>query len=427
MSADDRVLSGKLGRLGRLAALGPRAGMALARGVIGQDEGGAGFGGALFDTLGRLKGGSLKLGQLLAQVGDDLPAGARLRLGELYASAPPLDPDALARVLTAELGASPEERFRSFDRQPLAAASLGQVHRAVLHDGTEVAVKIQYPGADEALRHDLELLEGALGTASLGGALLDVRGWLVALREATLAELDYTAEQARLERMRAALAPWPDLVIPRVHGEVSSKRVLTLGFIPGPTLHAWMDGPALGSARAAQGRRLVRAVLAPPLLAGIVNADAHPGNFLVTPQGALGLVDFGAVVSLPAARQEGLRGLFGALLEPQAPAPPRAIEILEEAGMPLRLPEARARRFAADLFAILRPAFQGPYDFARGSVLGGLGRLKQERPLDSLGGRPTPDVLPLLRALVGVHHALVRLGVPVDVRAEAQALLAVRA
>ncbi len=427
MSADDRVLSGKLGRLGRLAALGPRAGMALARGVIGQDEGGAGFGGALFDTLGRLKGGSLKLGQLLAQVGDDLPAGARLRLGELYASAPPLDPDALARVLTAELGASPEERFRSFDRQPLAAASLGQVHRAVLHDGTEVAVKIQYPGADEALRHDLELLEGALGTASLGGALLDVRGWLVALREATLAELDYTAEQARLERMRAALAPWPDLVIPRVHGEVSSKRVLTLGFIPGPTLHAWMDGPALPAARAAQGRRLVRAVLAPPLLAGIVNADAHPGNFLVTPQGALGLVDFGAVVSLPAARQAGLIGLLGALLRPAAPDPARLLVILDEAGMPLRLPEARARRFAADLFTILHPAFQGPHDFARGSVLGGLGRLKQERPLDSLGGRPTPDVLPLLRALVGVHHALVRLGVPVDVRAEVQALLAVRA
>ncbi len=421
--SDDRVISGRLARLSRLAAMAPKAGLALARGLAGQEDDTGGVGGVLSDTLGKLKGGSLKLGQLLAQVGDDLPAGARLRLGELYASAPPLSADALAAALEEELGAPPERCFSRFDRSPFAAASLGQVHAATLPGGEEVAVKIQYPGAEEALQHDLALLAGAVGSASLGGALMDTRGFLVALRDATLAELDYEGERARLERMRAALAPWPDLVVPRVWSERSSRRVLTLERLPGPTLHAWMDQPQPAEARAAIGRLLVRAVLGPTLRSGMVNADAHPGNFLVGPDGRLGLVDFGAVVAVDPGIVAGLGALMSALVGDRRPSPEAARGLLEGAGMPLRLPPDRARRFAGEILDILWPAFRGPWDFSRDSRMGALGRLKQERPLDTLGGRPRPELLPILRALIGLHHALARLATPVDVRAELVALL----
>lgn len=420
----DRVISGRLGRLSRLAGMAPRAGLALARGVTGLDAEGAGLGAVLSDTLGKLKGGSLKLGQLLAQVGDDMPAGARLRLGELYAEAPPLSPDAVIGLLESELGAPVDTLYARFEREPFAAASLGQVHAAWSDDGTPLAVKIQYPGVEEALAHDLELLAGAVGTASLGGALLDARGWLVALRDATLGELDLGAEASRLERMAEASQGWPDLVIPKVYRQRSSRRVLTMDRLEGPTLHAWMERPPAPERRAALGRQVVRAVVGPALRRGLINADAHPGNFIVLSDGRLGLIDFGAVCELPEARRAGLLALIGVLMAPSRPSPQRTCAVLREAGMNLELPPARAERFAREIFEILRPGFQGPHDFERGSLMTPLGRLKQQRPLDTLGARPTPDVLPLLRALVGVHHALRRLGVPIDVRAELEQILA---
>lgn len=420
----DRVITGRLGRLSRLAGMAPRAGLALARGVTGMDAEGAQLGSVLSDTLGKLKGGSMKLGQLLAQVGDDMPAGARLRLGELYAGAPPLSPDAVIGLLEAELGAPVDRLYARFERQPFAAASLGQVHAAWLEDGTALAVKIQYPGVEEALAHDLELLAGAVGTASLGGALLDARGWLVALRESVLGELDLGAEAARLERMAGALEGWPDLVIPGVLRQRSSRRVLTMDRLEGPTLHAWMEHPPDPRRRAALGRQALRAIVGPALRSGLINADAHPGNFIVMSEGRLGLIDFGAVSELPQPRRTGLIALVAALMAPARPSAERITGLLRGAGMGLELPAARAERFAGEIFEILRPGFQGAHDFERDSLMTPLGRLKQQRPLDTLGARPTPDVLPLLRALVGVHHALRRLGVPIDVRAELSAILA---
>lgn len=422
MSDEGRVLTGRLRRLGRLSTLAPRAGLALARGALGGDEAGDALGGAISETLGRLKGGSLKLGQILAQVADDLPAGARLRLGRLYGEAPALDTDAVVAVLTEELGAPPSERFASFELTPFAAASLGQVHRAVLPDGTKVAVKVQYPGVEEALAHDLDLLSGATGTIGLGGALFDTRSYFVALRDATLAELDYASEAERLGRMRAALSPWVDLVVPRVHMAFSGRRVLTLDLLEGPTLHVWLDQATTEAARAAMGRQVARASFGPLLYAGLVNADAHPGNFVVL-DGRLGLVDFGAVVEVPRERVAGVERLLGLLVTGGEPGPEVVLSALEAAGFGSRLSRGRAASFGVELFRRLAPAFRGPHDFNQDPVMARVGELKLERPLDVMGTKPDPAILPVLRALVGVHHALRRLAVPVDLRAEVVGLL----
>ena len=164
--ADDRksVPRGRLRRLARVAALGPRTGARLASSVLrrgGSQEQVEKIGETVFATLGELKAGSLKVGQIFAQVSDGLPEPVRLRLGRLFSKAPTLDWAAVAEVLRAELEGEPEILFASIEREPFAAASLGQVHRATLHDGSLVAVKVQYPGVAEALEHDLDLL-GAL-------------------------------------------------------------------------------------------------------------------------------------------------------------------------------------------------------------------------------------------------------------------------
>lgn len=408
----DRIPTGRLARLARLAAVGPRAAIAAVRARVG-DADGEGVGRVIEETLGDLKAGSLELGQILAQVADDLPPAARVRLGRLFAEVPPMPMEAVRARLTALPGGP----FAAFEEAPFAAASLGQVHAARLPDGTEVAVKVQYADVADALAADLDLLRRTAATITAGGALFDGRAHFTALRDDTLAELDYLAEADRRARLAASVARWPDLVVPTAHRAWSSATVLTLDRLRGPTLHAWVDGAASLDDRAVLADRLIRAVFG-PLLEGVVNADAHPGNFVVLPD-ALGLLDFGAVRSF--AHADGMRTLLGTLLgESDVPL----ADALAATGIALELPPARRARYADAIAAIVRPMFAGPHDFAAHSITAGLGALKQRYPRDSLHLRLTPDAIALFRALLGLHHALRRLGMPVDVARSAKMLLA---
>ncbi|MFE3663867.1 ABC1 kinase family protein [Streptomyces sp. NPDC059164] len=270
----------------------------------------------LFKTLGELKGGAMKVGQALSVFESALPeeiAGPyRAALTKLQEAAPPLPARTVHRVLAERMGEDWRECFLEFEDAPAAAASIGQVHRAVWHDGRDVAVKVQYPGAGEALLSDLAQL-GRF--ARLLGPLVpgvDVKPLIKELRDRVSEELDYELEAQAQREHAVEFADDPDVVIPQVVHQ--ADQVLVTEWIDGiPLSEVIVEGTAEQRDRA--GQLLARFLFSGPARTGLLHADPHPGNFRLLPpaqdaghpeeEGApagswrLGVLDFGTVDRLP--------------------------------------------------------------------------------------------------------------------------------
>ncbi|HEU0101186.1 MAG TPA: AarF/ABC1/UbiB kinase family protein [Mycobacteriales bacterium] len=254
----------------------------------------------LFQVLGQLKGGAMKLGQALsvfeAALPEDIAAPYRAALTKLQEAAPPLPAAAVHRVLDAEFGRDWRAQFRSFEDVPAAAASIGQVHRAVWADGRDVAVKIQYPGAGDALLGDLKQLGRLARLFSSLTPGLDVKPLLTELTARVTEELDYRLEAEAQATFALAYEDDPEIKVPDVL--TGSERVL---------VSEWMDGTPLSvvikegtpEQRDRSALLLARFLFSGPVLAGLLHADPHPGNFRLLPDGRLGVIDFGAVNRLP--------------------------------------------------------------------------------------------------------------------------------
>jgi predicted unusual protein kinase regulating ubiquinone biosynthesis (AarF/ABC1/UbiB family) len=423
MASDrDRVRAGRLRRLGRIAALGPRTGVHLAGHVLRRGAGGGErIGETLFSTLGDMKAGSLKVGQIMAQASDGLPEGMRLRLGRLFSQAPALSWEAVAAVIRAELGDEPHALFATIEPEPFAGASLGQVHRATLDDGRVVAVKVQYPGVAQALEHDLDLLRGMANTVGAGGLVFDTRQYFSVFRQETLDELDYRLEADKLRRVAALVAPWPQLVVPALVEERCAAKVLTMDLLEGPTLHDRFSDPGSLAERYALACDVMRAVLGPLFAGGLVNADAHPGNFVVLEDGRLGLLDFGAVSGVDPDRVRGIGEVLMALLEPGE----HDWEALFEAGgMWIGKPDAKSRAMLEEMAAAMARPLHADTHFGRDTFLQEFGRIKQQHPLQIMRTRMDPALLGLFRAILGVYHALKHLEVEGDIRPVLRELVA---
>ncbi|RZQ59313.1 ABC1 kinase family protein [Amycolatopsis suaedae] len=254
----------------------------------------------LFEVLGTLKGGAMKFGQALsvfeAAVPDEFAGPYREALTKLQSAAPPMPTRQTHRVLAEQLGRSWKDRFAEFSDEPAAAASIGQVHHAVWHDGREVAVKVQYPGADQALRSDLRQLQRFSRLLQALAPGTEIKPLLAELSDRMNEELDYRTEAENQRQFAKAFAGDQQVLVPRV--VASAPKVVVTEWVTGTPLAKIISDGTVGQRNEA-GRLLAEFHYSSPARANLLHSDPHPGNFMLLEDGRLCVIDFGAVARLP--------------------------------------------------------------------------------------------------------------------------------
>jgi predicted unusual protein kinase regulating ubiquinone biosynthesis (AarF/ABC1/UbiB family) len=341
----------------------------------------------LFSVLGQLKGGAMKFGQALsifeAALPEDLAGPYRQALTRLQEAAPPMPAASVHKVMSAELGPNWRARFREFDDNPAAAASIGQVHKAVWkrgRGGVPVAVKVQYPGAGDALLSDLSQLSRLAGLFRVLQPGLDVKPLLAELRTRISEELDYELEAASQRTFAEAYVDDEDIYVPPVIA--AAPRVLVT---------AWTDGDPLSrviaSGTAAErdnaGLRLATVHFSAPVRAELLHADPHPGNFRMLPDGRLCVLDFGAVARLPGGHPEPIGRLARLALAGDAAG---VLDGLRDEGFVKPDVEVDAEAVLRYLRPLLDPIAVPQFQFTRAWLRGEAARVANPRsPAYQLG------------------------------------------
>jgi predicted unusual protein kinase regulating ubiquinone biosynthesis (AarF/ABC1/UbiB family) len=408
---DDGVPTGRLGRFVKLASVGARASvdMLARRGSEKVAERTA-------EVLGNLRGLAAKLGQTASYVDGFVPDTHRAvyekALGALRTAAPRSSPAAIRALVEHELGAPIDQLFKSFSDEPFASASIGQVHRAALHSGEDVAVKVQHPGIDHAIESDLanvSLLEnfvGALVPRSVNSAAV-----LEEVKARFREELDYGLEAERQEQFRVLHAADPQISIPRVFRERSARRVLTMQLVSGATLEEAARAPAPLRERYAEV--LWRFVFKGNLVGGMFNADPHPGNYLFQPDGSVTFLDFGCIQPISGSRLTAARRLHAAALRrDEAEFKSAAAVILESKGGSY---EDAATAYSRRCFA---PVFESPFHITQefaSSLVRDIATVKEQMwAKDKSFVQLPPGMLFMNRLQFGFYSVLARLDVAVD-------------
>jgi predicted unusual protein kinase regulating ubiquinone biosynthesis (AarF/ABC1/UbiB family) len=305
VSRTARLAALPLGYAGRTAVgMGRRIGGAPAETVLSEVQQRTAE--QLFKTLGDLKGGAMKMGQALSILESMLPeevaAPYREQLTRLQDAAPPMSATTVRSVLARELGPSWRKSLVEFDDNPAAAASIGQVHRGRWSDGREVAVKVQYPGAGEALMSDLRQMARVARTFGSLVPGVDMKPLIAELQDRVAEELDYSLEADAQSTFAEEFEGDPDVFVP--HVVAHTDRVLVSEWVESRSSLARLIAEGTQEERDHYGERYIRFLFAGPARVGLLHADPHPGNFRVLPTddgslGGLGVVDFGAVARLP--------------------------------------------------------------------------------------------------------------------------------
>jgi ABC1 atypical kinase-like domain len=245
------------------------------------------------ETLGSMKGVLMKIGQLASFLDDGMPENMRTSLAQLQQDAPPMSVELAAGVIQGELGAPPDRLFAEWDPIPIAAASIGQVHRAITHDGQAVAVKVQYPGVDAAIRSDLNNMGPIISMMGVMFPALDPGPIVDELRDRLIEELDYRREAANQQMFADWYRDHPFIHVPAVIAQLSSDRVLTSELADGvqfAEMESWAQ-----SEKDLAAESLFRFVFRSLYRFHAFNGDPHPGNYLFRPGGRITFLDYGLV------------------------------------------------------------------------------------------------------------------------------------
>jgi predicted unusual protein kinase regulating ubiquinone biosynthesis (AarF/ABC1/UbiB family) len=426
-------------RLGRLARIGFAAGELAVGGAIeglrrlgkptdpkaGSAMFTVGAARRLAERLSKLRGAAMKLGQLISLQGEEvLPPEFAQALAVLRSSASPMPPEQLHRVLGREYGKGWERRFAEFNDEPIAAASIGQVHRARTHDGRELALKIQYPGVAKSINSDVDNVATLLRMANVLPIDIDVRGIANEAKRQLQQEADYEAEGRFLEQYAKLVADDQDLLVPKMHWDFTTPRVMAMDFIEGVPLEAMAGADVPQKTRDKLGLALERLMFRELFEFRVMQTDPNFANYLFQPDTErLVLLDFGATQEFSAEFVARYRRITRAVI-----ARDRAT-IAEEAMaigyLDKRSPPEHVEAAVDVILLVCEPLqHRGRYDFgasnlpARARDLGFDLAFKQ-----GLLKAPPPDTMFLHRKLAGIYLLVARLGSRIDVRKLIQPVL----
>lgn len=370
------------------------------------------MGAKIADTLGHMKGAAMKIGQVASQYKDLFPSEIALALTTLQRQAPAVDFSIMRHQIERELGKPLDQIFKSFDEKSFASASIGQVYRAVLHDGQNVVVKVQYPGVDESCDSDLKQLRMVFKLAGVLKIDKQIQDALFhEIRESLHAELNYLQEAHNLN-VFAAFHNIRDkkLIIPRVFPEYSSRRVLTLSEEKGDCVDTAAQYPA--EIRNEIGLRLFHMIADEIYILNSFHCDPHPGNFAFRPDGSVVVYDFGGVKELDQPVLKSIKKLMNAALIDNVP-------VIEEA-----LQELKIRNFHGQIPAefylewnhILSKPMTQPFDFSTSDIHNQTAALLKKSVKYWESFKPSAELLMVNRTVSGHYWNMVHLNVQANFR-----------
>ena len=378
----------------------------------------------LVTSLSSMRGAAMKLGQLLSlETEDFLPPEAADALATLRDEAHAMPEDQLRSVLEQEWGRGWEDRLAEFDFEPIAAASIGQVHTATTHDGREVALKIQYPGVAESIDSDVDNLATALRMARILPGDVDFQPIIDEAKRQLRDESDYQQEARHLRRYAELLADEPGVVVPGVHDDLTTRRILAMDRLHGAPLEDLCGPDHSDEERDRAGTLLIRLVLREFFEFHFVQSDPNFANYLILRDGRIGLIDLGAGYEPPQSLCDDYARLFRASVDEDR-------EALERAASDIGFLEPRDSATGAeallDLIELATEPFrhQGPYDFATSDIAKRAREGSMELLFEHAFWRPPPaQTLFLQRKLGGTFLLCARLRARVDARALLEAAL----
>ncbi len=373
------MLKGKVKRLGR----SPEAKERLYTEELSQ------IAASITKTLGGLKGPYVKFGQILSFLSPRLPKEIQEAVDAMREGAPPMAAAVIRRVVEDELGAPPEKLFAEWSDEPLAAASIAQIHRAVLFDGRPVVVKVQYPGIKEAIGADHKLIAMLAPIFRFIFPAANVDDVIAVSTAQLLDECEFLREASLQKEARLLAAKFPDVFVPAVIDEFTSRRVITMEYVEGERFSTFAE-TASQERRDAAGRTIYRFGWETLFHSGFFNGDPHPGNFLFLPDGRVAFLDFGYGDHCNALRLEQWKGLFRSLLEEDRPRFDAAVSGMGFTAPGYELDLEAAWRVGLANTAMLRMAGAGKFDRqalmrnVEGATIGTPNRMVVRLPLEDM-------------------------------------------